>query len=320
MSSAPSPAKSSFCKEIGSELGLFMSFFRVSWPSIQSMMRIPGARRLRCTHQMLSDHEQIRQNASHVQAIGILDQPPVAYLSESKDALDDEKGVLNLDPDLGLRPVLLLFRIAQWPVTGAFANGEITGPWRTTAKRFRLSTVGRIAPDPVFFPMQQIGQHLTVMDIGCRGGHRVNQCRLTVYANLHLHTEVPLVALFRRVHLRVPFLVPVLGRTRRADDGDTNYGAFAHFQAVRFKVFTNQLKQLFTQVIGFLKVPGFESRRLVRRRLFAYVDTSKKAHGMGVVQGFFHGRIEEIEPVLKKMNPQHALQPMGRRPAPLGLG
>ncbi len=232
---------------------------------------------------MPSGYEQIRQTANHEQAVSIFVQPPVAYLSESKDALDDEKEMLNLGPNLGLRPVLLLFHLAQWPVTSAFAIGEITGPGRTLAKRFRLSTVGRIAPDTGFFPVQQVGQHLAVMDIGRRGDHRVNQCRFAVHVNVRLHTEVPLVALFRRVHLRVPFLVPVLGRTRRADDGGIDNGAFANFQAVRFKVFTNQLKQLFTQVMGFQKVPEFENRRLVRRRLFAQVDASKKAHRMGVV-------------------------------------
>ncbi len=209
MISAPSPAKLSFCKEIGADLGLFMSIFRASWPSKQSLRRIPGERRLRYTQQMPSGHKQIRQTACNEQAIGILVQPPVAYLSEPKDALDDEKGLLNLGPNFGFRPVLLLFRIAQWPVTGAFAVGAITGPGgRTTAKRFRLSAVGRIAPDSGFFAMQQIGQHLTVMDIGRCGAHRVNQRRLAIHANVRLHAEVPLVALFRRVHLRVPFFCP----------------------------------------------------------------------------------------------------------------
>ena len=33
-----------------------------------------------------------------------------------RDALYDEKGMLNLGANLGFRPVLLLFRITQWPV------------------------------------------------------------------------------------------------------------------------------------------------------------------------------------------------------------
>ena len=319
MISAPSPAKSSFCKEIGADLGLFMSFFRASWPSNQSRRRFPGACALRCAHQMPSGHEQIRQTASHEQAIGIFVQAPVPNLSKPKDTLDDEKGMLNLGATLGFRPVLLLFRIAQWPVAGAFSIGEITGPGRASTKGFCLSTVGRVGPDTGFFPVQQVVQHLAVMDIGRCGGNRVNQFRLAVHANVRLHAEVPLVALFRRVHTRVPFLVPVVGRTRCADDGGINNGAFTHFQAIRFKVFANQLKQLFTQIMGFQKVPDFDNRRLVRRRLFAQVDAGKKAHCTGVVQGFFHGRIGEIEPVLKKMNPQHALQTDGPASSPLGL-
>jgi len=320
MISVPFPAKSSFCKEIGADLGLFMSFFRASWPSNQSRKQFPGTCAVRYAHQMPSDHEQIRQTASHEQAFDIFIQPPVPNLSKPKDALDNEKGMLNLGANLVFHPVLLLFCIAQWPVARAFSIGEITDPGRASEKGFYLSTGRRIAPNTGFFAMQQIRQHLAVMNIGRRGGHRVNQCRLAVHTNVRLHAEVPLVALFRRVHLRVLFLVPVLGRTRCTDVSGIHNGALAHFQAVCFKVFANQLKQLFTQVMGFQKVPEFENRRLVRRRLFARIGAGKKAHCTGVVQGFFHGRIGEIEPVLKKMDPQHALQTDAPASSPLGLG
>ena len=320
MISTPSPAHSSFRKEICTENGLFMSFFLDSQPSIRRRRQIPGACALRHAQHVPSGHEQIRQATGHEQAIGILVQPPITDLSESKDAFDDKKRMLDLRANLGFRPVLLLFRIAQWTVACAFSIGEITGLRRTFPNGFRLSTVGRIAPDTGFFPVQQVGQHLAVMDIGRCGGNRVNQFRLAVHADMCLHAEVPLVALLRRVHLRVPFLLPVFGRTRRADDGGIHNRAPVYLQAVFLQVFANQLKQLLAQVVGFQQVAELENRRLVRRRLFTKVDTRKVAHRAGVVQGFFHGWVGKVEPVLEKVDPEHALQANGPAAGSLGPG
>ncbi len=320
MISAPSTANSSFRKDVCAEIGLFMSFFLASRPSIRPVRRIPGTRALRHAQQVPSGHEQIRQATGHEQAIGILVQPPITDLSESKDAFDDKKRMLDLRANLGFRSVLLLFRLAQWTVAGTLSVGEITGRRCTFPNGFRLATVGRIAPDTGFFPVQQVGQYLAVMDVGCRGSNRMNQFRLAVHANMRLHAEVPLVALLRRVHLRVPFLLPVFGRTRRADDGGIHNRAPVYLQAVFLQVFANQLKQLLAQVVGFQQVAELENRRLVRRRLFTKVDTRKVAHRAGVVQGFFHGRVGKVEPVLEEMNPKHALKANGPATGSFGLG
>ena len=320
MISAPSPAHTTYCKEICAEIGLFLSFFHASRPSIRPRRRIPGTRALRHAQQVPSGHEQIRQATGHEQAIGILGQSSITYLTESKDTFDDKKRMLDFRANLRFRPVLLLFRLAQWTVAGALSIGEITGLRRTFPNGFRLPTVGRIAPDTGFFPVQQVGQHLAVMDIGRRGSDRMNQFRLAVHADMRLHAEVPLVALLRRVHLRVPFLLPVLGRTRRADDGGIHNRAPVYLQAVFLQVFANQLKQLLAQVVGFQQVAELENRRLVRRRLFAKVDAGKAAHGAGVVQGFFHGRVGKVEPVLEEMDPKHALKANGPATGAFGLG
>jgi len=127
-------------------------------------------------------------------------------------------------------------------VADASGIGEITDLGRTSAKGFRLPARGQIVSDTDFFPVQQVGQHLTFMDIGHRGGQRENQRRLAVHSNVSLHVEVLPGALFRRVHLRFPFLVPVFDRTRRTDDGGLDNGALAHLQPVCFEAFINQMK------------------------------------------------------------------------------
>ena len=42
--------------------------------------------------------------------------------------------------------------------------------------------------------------------------------------------------------------------------------------------------------------------------LHAQVDADEFAHGQGVVEGFFHRRIGEVEPVLEEVDAQHALK------------
>ena len=48
--------------------------------------------------------------------------------------------------------------------------------------------------------------------------HRVNQLGLAVHSDVRFHPEVPLLALARLMHLRIPLLAGVLGRTRCVDN------------------------------------------------------------------------------------------------------
>jgi len=92
--------------------------------------------------------------------------------------------------------------------------------------QFLLPSVASVAIDSPLATMQQVRQRVLVMHIRCARGHRVNQLGLAVDADVGLHPEVPLVALLRLLHLRVPLALLVLGRAWRVDDGgiDTNCG------------------------------------------------------------------------------------------------
>lgn len=50
------------------------------------------------------------------------------------------------------------------------------------------------------------------MRSSCPGDHRVDQTRTGVRADMHLHAEVPLVALLGLMHFRVALAVLILGR------------------------------------------------------------------------------------------------------------
>ena len=78
-----------------------MVFYAVD-AKMQHQQRISGARSLCNPRQTSSGYEQIGQSTHYKQAIGIFIQPPVAYLAEPEDLLDDQEGMFNLGPHLRL--------------------------------------------------------------------------------------------------------------------------------------------------------------------------------------------------------------------------
>ena len=67
-----------------------------------------------------------------------------------------------------------------------------------------------------------------VRHVGRGASNCMHQPRLRIHADVGLHPEVPLVALFGLVHLGVAFFARVLGRGRRRDDGGIYDRAFSH--------------------------------------------------------------------------------------------
>src|SRR5207244_991701 len=97
--------------------------------------------------------------------------------------------------------------------------GTVLSLRRALANHFRLSAIGLIAPHSGFYAVQQIGQHRRVSDVGRRRHRRVDDLGLAIYPHLRLHSEVPLLALLRLVHLRIALLLPILGRSGCVQDG-----------------------------------------------------------------------------------------------------
>lgn len=133
----------------------------------------------------------------------------------------------------------------------------------------------------------------------------LRQLAATVHPDMRLHAEVPLPALARRVHLRVPFLLPVLRRTRCVDDAGIHDRAPVHLQPVLGQVDIDQAEQAISQVVPFHEVAELADGGLVRRGFPAEVDAHEPAHRQGVVQSLLGSRIREIEPVLKEVDAQH---------------
>ena len=151
-------------------------------------------------------HHQVAQSTGHYLTMSVLRQPTIANLGKAEL-------VFHLRPPPGLIAVLQTLRLRQLAVARTLFLGEILRIWCHLQDHGLLTRIGRIPPYRRLVAMQKIRQNPRIEDIGRRGDYRMNQLAATVHADMRLHAEVPLLAIARQVHLRVPFLLPVLRRT-----------------------------------------------------------------------------------------------------------
>jgi len=167
--------------------------------------------------------------------------------------------------------------------------------------------VAAIRVHDLFLAVKQL---LDLFDIrfvrgGCR--HGVHEPRVHIRTDMRLHPEVPLVAFFRLVHLRIALARCVLRRARRRDDRRVHDAAALQHQSLAGEVGVDAAKDLRGDVVFFQQVPEVQDRRLIGRGL-RHRQARKPAHGHVFDQRLFHRRIAQREPVLHQVHPQHLLQ------------
>lgn len=74
---------------------------------------------------------------------------------------------------------------------------------------------------------------LDVEDIACLDHHGVNQARRSINADVRFHSEVPVIAHLRLVHLRITLAILVLRRRQRRDQRGVNNSPRASSNAFR---------------------------------------------------------------------------------------
>src|ERR1700752_4897560 len=109
--------------------------------------------------------------------------------------------MFDAGPHFGLGAVFPPLDLIHDTAVAVAAIGEIAGPGRMLPDHRPLAATGLITPHPGLLPMQQLGQHGAVGDIGRRRRHGVDQLGATVHPEMRLHPEIPLVALLRLMHL-----------------------------------------------------------------------------------------------------------------------
>ncbi len=194
---------------------------------------------------MPASRVQIRQTGADEQPVGILRQPAVPHFGPPKDPLNHQEHMFDFCADFRLRSTADALQLAQGPMAMGFRLDEALGTGGVVPDHVALPAVGGIAPPPRLLPMQQVRQHLAVMHIRRRGCHRMDQLGPAVHPEMRRHAEVPLVALLRLIHVRIPFLPEILDRTRGLDDGGIHDGPPADRQALLGQIRADQHKELF---------------------------------------------------------------------------
>lgn len=152
------------------------------------------------------------------------------------------------------------------------------------ADHFALASIGRVTPYPPLLSMQQVGERLAVVHVGCARHHRVNQLAATVHADVRFHAEVPLISLLCLMHLGVALLVLVLRRGRRIDDAGIDDRARAQLHSLALQMRVDLGKDRFAQAMLLQQMPELAHRGFIRSRFPPKIDAHKVAHRDRVIQ------------------------------------
>jgi len=204
---------------------------------------------------MVTSDEQIGERAGHEQAMRVLVQSSVTDLDEAEHPLDDEKRVFDFGPHLRLGPVFGSLDVVHDTVMPGAPIGEILGLRRVFDDHISLAAIGLVAPHPGFLAVQQIGQKMTIGDIGRGRRRRMDDLGFAIDPDMRLHAEIPLVPLAGLVHVGIARLIGVLRRGRCMDDRGIDDRAGRHFQPIRLKMPMHLLEQTAAEIIGLEQMP-----------------------------------------------------------------
>jgi len=252
-----------------------------------------------------------------VQTIGIFGQAAIADFAVTKDLLDVPEGMLHLGTNAGFD--LLGFQVVGVQfLPGAGSLGYVPGNMFTVLMivTFLDAKVTSVTEDTLFITVQQITGRYDVVNIGSGGIYAVNQSERVVDSDMHLHTEVPLVAFLGLVHFRIALAAVVLSGTRGRDDGGINNTAFTQHQAVLLQVLVHLFEQRLSQSVLLQEVAKIENGCFVRQTI--QLQTCELAHRLDFVQRILHRRVAEVIKQLHEVNAKHGRQWI-RRPTILTL-
>ena len=267
----------------------------------------------RSLNNSFSHHPQVAQRKQRDQLRRVFDQSPIPSLAVAELALDHPEGVFHLGPNAGLDLFQLVdqgvysFVLLQSPPLARHHGNLPVNPRVLRLNLFALgdTPVAGVCEYNIFFTVQQGVGLRDVMLIGGSARNSMNQARLSVCANVSLHTEVPLVALLGLVHLWVTLTRAVLGGARSCDQSGINDRACFEQQAPLDQIGVHGGKNLRGEVVGFKQVTESENGALIRQPRGACVKLGELTKQGYVMQCLFHGRIRQAKPLLHEMNAKH---------------
>lgn len=160
------------------------------------------------------------------------------------------------------------------------------------------------------------------MNVSCGGIDAVDQAQRVVDTNVHLHAEVPHVALSGLVHLwrfddSVALARAVLRGALSRDYGGINNAAFTKHKTIFLQVLVHFFEQHLAKAMLLQEMTELQNRGFIRKTV--QFQPGELAHGFDLVQCVFHSRIAEVIEQLHAVNAQHGRQRIGK-PFVLVLG
>jgi hypothetical protein len=269
-----------------------------------------------CTQQMSSCHPHIAQRKQRHQLRRVFGQPFVANLGETELALDHPEWMLDLRANAGFELLGFVQQAAPRRVLvqcPAFARAHGDMPFNTSGFwPLDRALITGIRKHHNFLAMQQVMALRDIVDIGRSPNDGVNQARVSINTDMRLHAEVPLVAFLGLVHLRITLTRAVLGRAGRCNQRGINDRAGLEHQAFGDQGGVDRGQQLNAQVVHFEQVTKAQDGGLIRHSGHASIEVGELAVKRRVMQGLFHRRIRQAEPLLQKVDAQHGLYCKGR--------
>lgn len=243
----------------------------------------------------------------------VLGKPAIAHFYETEYPLENVKDML--DPGAHRR-----FCAADL----ALAAGQVLASRRVRLRQIRraprfLANDRCLTRDKPSRSTRAFRRHAaTAATPGCRerspGSRRtVDDSGLAIHSDVRLHPEVPFVALLGLLHLRVTFTRAVLGRAG-VSMMVVNDRSGANLHLATGQKLIDLAQDCRLQVLLFEQVTELADRRLVGYCSVAQVNGGEPPHRNHIVESLFDGGIAQVEPLLKKVNAQHAVKRDRRSP------
>ena len=156
--------------------------------------------------------------------------------------------------------------------------------------------------------MQQVFQDLVVRHLCLGKDQAVDQTAITIHPDMRLHPDMPVVALFRRTHLRVTLALVVLARGWRSYQRGIDHCPFLEQQPQVAQFGIDLRKKDIYRLMLFQQMPELADGGLTRNSVYSQVESDKTAVKRDFVQGPFHGRAGVLEKVQQKVNTKHGFQ------------
>ena len=153
--------------------------------------------------------------------------------------------------------------------------------------------VAGVGVDDLVIGTHQVGCLVQVMDVRGRRGERVDVSGAGIDTDVGLHSEVPLVALLRLMHLRVTGTSRVLCRGRCRDDRGVHDGPSPHDPALLVEDVVLRLKQPLAQLVLLQQMTKVQQRGRVGDLLHREVQPHEPAHRIRVIDRLLHALIRE---------------------------